>query len=116
MTKPIPTVPLRRLLLNPHFRDGNLPAMFADAGEQYGPVFEIRLPLSKTLLIFLAGSKPNHWAHREGRMHLRAGENLQDFKKVYGASGICPLLMVPIIFGFGRRCSQSNIDQDWKVS
>lgn len=92
LTKPIPTVLLRRLLLNPYFCDGNLPAMYAGAGEQYGPVFEIRPLLSKTPLIFLASPKTNYWAHREGRMHLRARDYLQDFKKVYGASGILATL------------------------
>ena len=54
LTKKIPTVPLRKLLLNPHIRDGNLPALFADLAEEHGPVFEIRPPFSEPM-IFLAG-------------------------------------------------------------
>ena len=42
LTKKIPTVPLWRLLLNRHLRSGNVPALFADLTEEYGPVFEIR--------------------------------------------------------------------------
>ena len=54
LSKKIPTVPLRKLLLNPHVRDGNLPALFADLAEEHGPVFEIRPPF-KEPMIFLAG-------------------------------------------------------------
>ena len=39
LSKQIPVVPLRQILLNPHVRDGNMPALSADLAEQYGPVF-----------------------------------------------------------------------------
>ena len=39
LTKNIPTGSLRKLLLNPHLRKGNIPALFADLTEEYGPVF-----------------------------------------------------------------------------
>ena len=86
-TKPIPTVPLRRLLLNRHARSGSLPALFADLAEKYGPVFRIKPPLMQQM-IFLAGPETNRWAHRNGRMHLRARDYMQDFEKIYGASGL----------------------------
>ena len=91
LTKKIPVVPLRHLLLNPHVRDGNLPALFADLAQQHGPVFELRPPFSKPM-ICLAGPDTNRWAHRRGRMYLRAKDYLEDFEKVYGASGILPAL------------------------
>ena len=91
LTKQIPAVPLRQLLLNPHVRDGNVPALFADLTQQYGPVFEIRPPFAKPM-IFIAGPQTNHWVHRHGRMYLRARDYFADFEKVYGASGVLPSL------------------------
>ena len=66
-TKKIPTVSLRKLLFNSSVRSGNIPALFADLAEEYGPVFKIRPPLSKPML-FLAGTETNYWVHRHGRM------------------------------------------------
>ena len=91
LTKQIPRVALRRLLLNPHLRDGNFPAVFADLAKKYGPVFEIRLPF-KEPMIFLASPQTNRWAHRHGRMYLRAKDYFSDFEKLYGASGVLPSL------------------------
>ncbi len=90
-TKKIPTVPLRKLVLNPHVRDGNVPALFADITQEYGPVFEIRPPFAQPM-IFLAGPETNHWVHRRGRMYLRSKDYFSDFEKVYGASGVLPSL------------------------
>ena len=91
LDKEIPRVSLRKLMLNPHLRTGNVPALFTDLAHEYGPVFELRPPFAKPM-IFLAGPETNRWAHRSGRMYLRAKEYLQDFEKVYGASGILPSL------------------------
>ena len=91
LTKQIPRVSLPRLLLNPHVRDGNVPALFADLAKEYGPVFEIRPPLAKPM-IFLAGPRTNRWVHRHGRMYLRTKDYFADFEKVYGASGVLPSL------------------------
>ena len=90
-TKKIPTVSLSKLLLNPHIRDGNIPALFADIAQQYGPVFEIRPPFVEPM-IFLASPQTNHWVHRRGRMYLRAKDYFSDFEEVYGASGVLPSL------------------------
>ena len=89
LTKEIPTVSLRRLLLNPHVRSGNIAALFADLAEEYGPVFKIHPPLQKPM-IFLAGTETNRWVHRSGRMYLRAKDYFSDFEMVYGASGVMP--------------------------
>ena len=91
LAKKIPVVPLRQLLLNPHVRDGNIPALFADLAEKHGPVFEVRPPFAKPM-IFLAGSQANHWAYRNGRMYLRAKDYFAYLEKVYGASGVLPSL------------------------
>ena len=92
LSKRIPVVPLREVVLNPHVRDGNMLALFADLAEKYGPVFQLKPPFSKDPLFFLAGAETNHWVHRHGRNFLRARDYLQDFEKVYGASGILPAL------------------------
>ena len=87
LTKKIPTVSLRKLLFNRHVRDGNLHALFADLGKEYGPVFQIRPPFKKPMT-FLAGPEANRWVHRRGRRYLRAKDYFSDFEKVYGASGV----------------------------
>ncbi len=91
LSKPIPTVPLRKLLLNRYLRSGNLPAIFADLAKSYGPVFQIRPPFSKPM-IFFAGPRTNRWTNRHGRMYLSAQDYLSDFEKVYGAHGILPAM------------------------
>ena len=40
----------------------------------------------------LASTETNYWVHRHGRNYLRARDYLEDFEKVYGASGILPAL------------------------
>ena len=91
LNKKIPVVALRRLLLSPHLRSGNIPAIFAELTKEYGPVFEIRPPFAKPMT-FLAGPEANHWVHRHGRMHLKAGGYFADFERVYGAHGVMPAL------------------------
>ena len=91
LTKEIPTVSLRKIVFNPHLRGGNFPALFADLAEEYGPVFQLRLPF-KERMIFLAGPRTNGWVHQRGRMYLRAKDYFADFEKVYGASGVMPSL------------------------
>ena len=91
LTKKIPRVSLPKLPLNPHIRDGNVPALFADLAKDYGPVFEVRPPFSKPM-IFVAGPETNGWVHRRGRMYLRAKDYFADLEKVYGASGVLPSL------------------------
>ena len=91
LTKKIPRVSLRKLLLNKNLRIGNIPALFADLENEYGPVFEIKPPLAKPM-IFLAGPETNEWVHRRGRMYLRAKDYFADFEKVYGANGVLPSL------------------------
>ena len=91
LAKSIPVVPLRRILLSRHAREGNFPALFAELAETYGPVFQLRPPF-RDPLIFLAGPTTNHWVHRHGRMYLRARDYLEEFEKVYGGSGILPTL------------------------
>ena len=91
LTKKIPAVPFRKLLFNPHVRDGNIPALFADLAQEYGPVFEVRPPF-KGPMIFLAGVETNRWTHKRGRMYLRSKDYFSDFEKIYGANGVLPSL------------------------
>ncbi len=92
LSRPIPVVPLRELVFNRHLRNGNLNALFAQLAEKHGPVFQIRPPFRKQPITVLAGAETNYWAHRHGRNYLRARDYLEDFEKVYGASGILPAL------------------------
>ncbi len=87
LTKRIPAVSLPRLLLNPHLRTGNIPALFADLANEYGPVFQVRAPFRKPMT-FLAGPQTNRWVNKRGRMHLRAWDYFVPFQNTYGASGV----------------------------
>lgn len=132
LKKQIPVVPLRKLLFNPHIRDGNVPALFADLTNEYGPVFELRPPFAESM-IFLAGPEMNRWVNRNGRMYLRAKDYFSDFEKIYGANGVLPSLdgadhfrlrksMAP---AYSRRRLAGQLDQlyrqarghmaDWKA-
>ena len=91
LTKQIPRVSLRDVAFNPNVRKGNVPALFANLAEKYGPVFEVKPPLAKPM-VFLAGPETNRWANRNGRMYLRARNYFIDFEQVYGASGVLPSL------------------------
>ena len=91
LAKRIPNVSLTKLLFNPHLRAGNIPALFADLTEEYGPVFRINPPFSQAMT-FLAGQETNRWVNRNGRMHLRAKDYFSDFEQVYGAHGVLPSL------------------------
>ena len=91
LAKQIPVVKLRKLLRSRHVRSGNLPAVFAELQQTYGPVFEIRPPVAENMIV-LAGPETNQWVHRHGRTHLRARDYLEDFEKVYGGVGLLPAL------------------------
>ena len=91
LTRQIPAIKLLKMMRNPHVRDGNLPALFADLYQEYGPVFEMRPPLQDPMVI-LAGPEVNRWAQREGRLHLTSTKYLDGLEKVYGAHGIIPAL------------------------
>ena len=128
----IPTVSLRRLLLNRHVRSGNIPALFADLTEEYGPVFQIRPPFSKPLL-FVSGPEANQWVHKRGRMYLKSKDYFDEFSKVYGASGLLPgldgtehfRLRKALQSAYSRERLASQLDEllhyarthmaDWKV-
>ncbi len=91
LTRQIPAIKLLKMVRNPHVRDGNLPALFADLYQEYGPVFEMRPPMQDPMVI-LAGPEVNRWAQREGRLHLTSTKYLDGLEKVYGAHGIIPAL------------------------
>ena len=95
LTKAIPKLPIRRIALNRHMRRGNIPAAFGEFAEEYGPVFQLKLPLSKTPHIFLAGLSVNRWVHRHGRMFLRSSDYMRGLENAYHASGLLPALDGP---------------------
>ncbi len=91
LTKKIPVVPLLKLGLNLHLWKGNIPALFANLAENYGPVFRIRTLFGKPMT-FLAGSNINHWVHRNGRMYLTSKKFYLDIQNEYGGAGLLPTL------------------------
>ena len=91
LSRKIPRVPFHRVLLNPHVRTGNIPALLAELTKEHGPVFEIGIPFSKPK-IFLAGPEVNRWVRRHGRKHLTAKNYFVPLEKVYGATGLLPAL------------------------
>ncbi len=90
-SKKIPRIPFHRVLLNPHVRTGNIPALLAGLAKEYGPVFEISIPFSKPL-IFIAGPEANRWVRRRGRRYLTTRNYFAQFEKVFGATGAVPSL------------------------
>ena len=95
LTKPIPKLPLRRLMFSRLLRRGNIPAAFAGFAEEYGPVYQVKLPWSKSPLIFLTGLDVNRWVHRHGRMFLRSSDYMRGLEAAYHASGLLPALDGP---------------------
>ena len=91
LSKKIPRVPFHRVLLNPHVRTGNIPALLAELTKKYGPVFEFAPPFSKPN-IFLAGPEVNRWVRRHGRKYLTSRNYFSQFEKVYEATGALPSL------------------------
>lgn len=89
-TKPIPSAPIRDVLLNPHLRTGNLPALFADLSRKHGSVFRIRAPFQREGMLVLVGPEVNQWMQRSARSYVRSKDYLEEFGNVYGASRILP--------------------------
>ena len=120
LTKPIPTVPLRRMAFNRHLRRGNTPAAFGELAEEYGPVFQIKLPWSRSPLIFLAGLDVNRWVHRHGRMFLRSSDYMRGLEAAYHASGLLPALDGPEHFRMRKAVrasySRSRFEQQLKTA
>ncbi len=132
LAKSIPVVPLHKVLLNPHLRSGNIAAIFAEFGNEYGPVFQLRPPFSEPLY-FIGGPRVNQWVQRNGRQYLRARDYFADFEKVFGASGLIPAvdgadhfrLRKAMSPGYSRERLEAQLDEvygnartymaDWKV-
>lgn len=89
VTKPIPQVPARALISNPHLWDGNLPALFGSLAEQYGPVFQIGVPFQKPRT-FLAGPDMNRWVRRNSRRYLTSGHFFREMETVCGGNNLIP--------------------------
>ena len=132
LAKKVPQVRLHRLLLSPHLRTRNIPALFAGLAKEYGPVFTLR-PAIGPPLTFAAGPEVNRWVQRNARIHMRSRDYFTDLEKVYGASGLIPALdgtdhfrmrkaMQP---GYSRKRLEERIDElyasartymaDWKA-
>ena len=114
-TKKIPTVSLHKSLFNPNVRSGNIPALFADLAEEYGPVFKIQPPLSRPM-IFLAGTETNYSVHQHGRMYLRARTIFLTSRKSTAHLEFYFPWTAPITSGFARPCRQRILGADWKGS
>ncbi len=89
LTKPIPKIPLRKLLLSRHLWDGNLPALFGNLAEEYGPVFQIDPPF-QVPRTFLAGPDVNHWVRRNSRHYLTSGNFFREMEMLCGANNLIP--------------------------
>ncbi len=83
----IPKVSLKRLLLNRHVYDGNIPALFSYIYNNYGPVFKIKLPFQKPVL-FMAGLAVNQWMHRNARLYMTSGNYFRELEEACGAQAL----------------------------
>ena len=90
-TREIATASLPRLIFNRHLREGNVPALFADLAERYGPVFRLAPPFQEPMIV-MTGLEVNRWAQREGRQFLTSKRYLEGLEDLYGAHGIIPAL------------------------
>ncbi len=91
LTKKIPYASVIRIGLNRNFWKGNLPALFANLAEKYGPVFRIRTVFGKPMT-FMVGAEINHWVHRKGRRYLTSRNFYLDIQGEYGGAGLLPTL------------------------
>ncbi len=91
LTKKIPRIPIRAILSNQHLSDRNLPALFASLANQYGPVFQIKVPFQKPRT-FLAGPDVNYWVPRNARRVMTSGLFFREVERACGANGLMPSL------------------------
>ena len=89
LTKPIPKIPLRSLISNRHFWDGNMPALFGNLAEKYGPVFQVASPFQAPRT-FLAGPDTNYWVRRNSRKFLTSGNFFREMEMLCGANNLLP--------------------------
>ena len=80
----LPVVGLSAMLFSKIFRSGNLPEFMAEQSEVHGPVFELRAPGRR--LVVLAGASANRWVGRKGRHFLRTRDYLEDFQTQWGTA------------------------------
>ena len=80
----MPSVGLRDVLASRTFRGGNLPKFFAETAEELGPVFELRFPGRR--FVVLAGVDVNRWVASKGRLHLRTRDYLEDLQQEWGTA------------------------------
>ena len=89
-TKPIPNISLLKVLRKDALWQGNMSRLLADLYRDYGPVFAIKVPLSRKRIFVIAGNKANVWVNRHGRMNLRSKETMEGLESVLGASRSLP--------------------------
>ncbi len=87
LSKKIPRISLKYFLTNRHFWGGNVPALFANIADRYGPVFQLPVPFKKPIT-FLAGPEVNRWVHRNARTHMTSGNYFRELEKACGAQGL----------------------------
>ena len=80
----MPSVGLRDALASKTFRGGNLPKFFAETAEELGPVFEMRFPGRR--FVVLAGVEVNRWVAKKGRLYLRTRDYLEDLQQEWGTA------------------------------
>ncbi len=110
-SKRIPRLSLRKMLFSPHLRAGNVPALFADLANHYGPVFELSPPFSKQSYIFLAGPGVNDWVQKRGRLFLRSKEYLASVEQAHGTSRTIHTMDGADHFHFRRALQPSHSPQ-----
>lgn len=82
--RPMPTLGLRDVLASKSVRAGNLPRFFAETAEEVGPVYELRFPGRR--MVVMAGVEVNRWVAKKGRLHLRTRDYLEDFQQEWGTA------------------------------
>ncbi len=87
LSKRIPTIPTIGSIMSAYAHHGNMPAIFADLTEKYGPVYQYKPPF-KEPFIFISGPKVNAWCQRNARLYMTSGNYFRQLEEAYGASGL----------------------------
>ena len=80
----MPMIGLWDLLSSKTFRSGNLPKFIAQKTRELGPVFQIKVPGRK--MVVLASAELNRWVGRSGRNYLRTRDYLEGFQSEWGTA------------------------------
>ena len=82
--RPLPGVSLWGMISSKSFRSGNLPKFMAETSKKLGPVFQLKVPGRR--IVVLASAETNKWVSKKGRLCLRSRDYLEGFQTEWGTA------------------------------